>query len=79
MQAYKCDICKNYFEHYVTDFKNKDIKYFNQVTFHVHNRYDSHLTFDVCPNCMINLMKCAKIDNVKYDADCEKAPIDDQC
>ena len=70
MQAYKCDICGKYFVHDVSEFRDKNIKYFNKVTFHIGGRYfDDNISLDGCPKCIMKLMHQAKIDNMAYSFD----------
>lgn len=73
MRAYKCDICGKYFVHDVNVFRDKNIRYFNIVTFHIGGRYfDDNISLDACPKCMMKLMHQAKIDNMVYSFDAKQ-------
>lgn len=65
--AYKCDICHKLFEHSAKPFNDLGIKYYDKAVFaSSRDIYDNTIVnMDVCPDCMIKLMKDAKL----YDSE----------
>lgn len=61
--AYKCDICHKLFEHSTKLFNELGIKYFDKVVFASSSDIFDNTTInmDVCPDCMIKLMKDANL------------------
>lgn len=61
--AYKCDICHKLFEHNTKPFNDLGIKYYDKVVFASSRDLFDNTTnnMDVCPDCMIKLMKDANL------------------
>lgn len=73
-KAYKCDICHKLFEHITKPFNDLGIKYYDKVVFaSSRDIYDNTIVnMDVCPDCMIKLMKDANLykpDNKENEED----------
>lgn len=70
-QAYKCDICHKLFEHSTKPFNDLGIRYYDKVVFASSSDIFGNTTvnMDVCPDCMIKLMKDAKLCDAENKED----------
>ena len=62
-QAYKCDICHKLFVHDTKTFRELGISYYDRIGFASSSDLFSNTTInmDVCPDCMLRLMKDANL------------------